>query len=293
VHLHLLEIPPVLPSLDGVKMELEDCAFPLLQSVTCSADPNVAFKDADLVYLIGSKPRGKGMERGDLIRENGPIFTGQGRAINDHAGTDVRVVTVGNPCNTNCLIAMHNAPDVPKERFTAMTRLDQNRAKAQLANKAGAHWSNVENVAIWGNHSATQFPDWYQATINGRPAAEVIADDPWLQGEFIKTVQQRGAAVIQARGSSSAFSAANAALDHAHALYHATPAGTMTSLCVLSDGSYGVEDGLISSFPCSTDGEGNWSIVPGLSIDEFARGKIDATVAELAEERSIVADLLS
>jgi malate dehydrogenase len=293
VHLQLLEIPPVLPSLEGVKMELQDCSFPLLQSVSCSDDPDVAFKDADLVLLIGSRPRGKGMERSDLISANGPIFTGQGRSINDHASSDVRVVVVGNPCNTNCLIAMHNAPDVPDDRFTAMTRLDQNRAEAQLANRAGSHWSKVDNVAIWGNHSATQFPDWNHATIDGRPAGEAVGDDAWLRGEFISTVQQRGAAVIKARGSSSAFSAANAALDHAHDLYHATPNGSFTSIAVLSDGSYGVQEGLISSFPCTTDGQGNWTIVSGLEIDEFARGKIDATVAELAGERTVVADLLS
>ncbi len=293
VHLQLLEIPPVLPTLEGVRMELEDCAFPLLSSVTCTDDPGVAFKDADLILLIGSKPRGKGMERSDLIRENGPIFTGQGKAISNHAGPDVRVVVVGNPCNTNCLIAMHNAPDVPNDRFTAMTRLDQNRAEAQLAGKSGAHWSKVNNVAIWGNHSATQFPDWNHATIDGRPAVEAIGDDAWLRGDFITTVQQRGAAVIKARGSSSAFSAANAALDHAHDLYHPTAEGSFTSICVLSDGSYGVAEGLISSFPCTTDGQGNWSIVQGLEVDEFARGKINATVAELSEERSVVSDLLN
>ena len=292
VHLQLLEIPPILPSLEGVKMELEDCSFPLLQSVSASDDPNVAFKDADLLFLIGSKPRGKGMERNDLIRENGPIFTGQGRAISEHAGSDARVVVVGNPCNTNCLIAMNNAKDVPDERFTAMTMLDQNRAGAQLAQKAGSHWDRVENVIIWGNHSATQFPDWNHASIDGRPAADAVADDDWLRGEFIKTVQQRGAAVIKARGLSSAFSAANAALGHAHALYHATPQGKHTSICVKSDGSYGVEAGLVSSFPCTTDGGGNWKIVEGLSVDDFARGKIDNTIAELQKERAVVADLL-
>lgn len=292
VHLQLLEIPPVLPALEGVRMELYDCAFPLLQSVSCADDPKVAFKDADLILLVGSKPRGKGMERKDLIRENGPIFVGQGQAIAEVAGPDVRVVVVGNPCNTNCLIAMANAKGVPDERFTAMTRLDQNRAMAQLAEKAGKHWSEVQNVIIWGNHSATQYPDWHQASIAGQAAATAVADDAWLQGEFIKTVQQRGAAVIQARGSSSAFSAASAAIDHAHDLYHATPDGQVTSLCVKSDGSYGVEAGIISSFPCKTDGQGNWSIVPGTEINDFSRGRIDATVAELLEERSVVTDLL-
>ena len=293
VHLQLLEIPPVLPALEGVKMELEDCAFPLLSGVTCSAEPAVAFKDADLIILVGSKPRGKGMERRDLIAENGPIFVGQGRAINDHAGPDVRVVVVGNPCNTNCLIAMHNAKDLPDERFTAMTMLDQNRAKAQLANRAGSHWSKVDNVVIWGNHSATQYPDWHHATIDGQPAATAVGDDAWLRGEFISTVQKRGAAIIQARGLSSAFSAASSALDHARALYTKTPAGEFTSLCVKSDGSYGIEAGLICSFPTTTDGAGGWSIHSGLEVSEFSRGKIDATVAELQEERAVVTDLLS
>ena len=292
VHLQLLEIPPVLPSLEGVKMELEDCAFPLLQSVSCSADPNLAFKDADLILLIGSKPRGKGMERKDLIAENGPIFVGQGRAINDHASAEVRVITVGNPCNTNCLIAMRNAPDVPDDRFTAMTRLDQNRAYAQLANKSGSHWSKVDNVIIWGNHSATQFPDWHHASIDGQAAAAAINDDAWLQGDFISTVQKRGAAVIQARGLSSAFSAASSALDHAHTLFHATPDGHITSLCVKSDGSYGIEEGLVCSFPTTTDGQGNWSIQQGLDVSEFSRSKIDNSVNELKEERAVVQNLL-
>ncbi|MCA8957258.1 MAG: malate dehydrogenase, partial [Planctomycetes bacterium] len=281
-----------LPALEGVRMELEDCAFPLLTGITCSDNPEVAFKDADLCLLVGSKPRGKGMERGDLIRENGPIFVGQGRAINDHAAPEVRVVVVGNPCNTNCLIAMANAKDVPDDRFTAMTRLDQNRAAAQLALKSGAHWSDVRNVVIWGNHSATQFPDWHHATIGGRPAAEAVRDDAWLQGPFISTVQKRGAAIIEARGSSSAFSAASAAIDHAHVLFHATPKDTYTSLCVVSDGSYGVPEGLISSFPCTTDGRGGWTIVQGLEVGAFARGKIDISTSELAEERAVVADLL-
>ncbi len=205
----------------------------------------------------------------------------------------MRVVVVGNPCNTNCLIAMNNAPDVPDDRFTAMTRLDQNRAKAQLGGRAGKHWSLVDNVIIWGNHSATQFPDWNHASIDGRPAAQAIDDDAWLQGEFISTVQQRGAAIIKARGLSSAFSAANAALDHSRSLFTATPEGSFTSICVVSDGSYGVADGLICSFPCTTDGDGNWTIVKDLAIDEFARGKIDDSIAELQEEKSVVADLLN
>ena len=215
VALQLLEVPPVLPALEGVRMELEDCAFGLLTSVSCSDDPRVAFKDADLCLLVGSKPRGPGMERKELLQDNGKIFTGQGQAIGEVAGPDVRVVVIGNPCNTNCLIAMHNARDVPADRFSAMTRLDQNRAKAQLAQKAGKHWSEVQNVTIWGNHSNTQYPDWHHATIAGVPAAERIGDDAWLEGTFIKTVQERGKRIIEARGKSSAMSAAKAACDHA------------------------------------------------------------------------------
>ena len=292
VTLQLLEVTPVLPALEGVRMELEDCAFPLLRGITCSDRPEVAFADADLILLVGSKPRGKGMERKDLLRENGPIFIDQGRAIAARANAGVRVVVVGNPCNTNCLIAMRNAKGVPAERFTAMTRLDQNRAQAQLALKTGAHWSEVRNTIIWGNHSNTQYPDWHHATIRGQRAADAVRDDAWLQGPFIATVQERGKAIIDARGKSSALSAANAAIDHARSLFTATPKGEWTSLCVLSDGSYGVEEGLISSFPCTTDGKGGWSIVKGLEIDEFSHGKIRRTVDELLEERATVADLL-
>ena len=293
VGLLLLEIPPVLPVLQGVKMELEDCAFPLLQDVVCTDRAEVAFADADLILLVGSKPRGKGMERKDLILENGPIFTGQGRAINEVAGPDVRIVVVGNPCNTNCLIAMHSAPDVPSERFTAMTRLDQNRAVAQLANKAGTHWSDVKNTVIWGNHSNTQFPDWHHATIGGRPAEEVIHDGEWLRGEFIRIVQERGKAIIEARGKSSALSAASAAIDHCTSLFSPVDDEDWVSICGRSDGSYSVPDGLICSFPCTTDGQGNWSIVPGLELGDFARGKISASIQELVDERDAVADLLT
>ncbi len=292
VSLSLLEIPPALPALEGVRMELEDCAFDLLRNITCTDQPEVAFKDADLIFLVGSKPRSKGQERKDLIRENGPIFTGQGKAINDHAGTDVRVIVVGNPCNTNCLIAMNHAPDIPDDRFTAMTRLDQNRATAQLASKAGVHWSAVRNAVIWGNHSNTQFPDWNHATIEGRPASEVITDHDWLHGPFIATVQERGKAIIEARGLSSALSAANAAIGHARSLYQATAAGEHVSICVRSDGSYGVPQGLISSFGCTTDGAGGWDIVQGLEHDDFAQEKIQISVNELMEEREAVADLL-
>lgn len=293
VALRLLEISPVLPALEGVKMELEDCAFPLLVDVTCTDRPEVAFKDGDLLLLVGSKPRGKGMERKDLILENGPIFTGQGRAISEVAGPDVRVVVVGNPCNTNCLIAMHNAQGVPNERFTAMTRLDQNRAKAQLALKAGTHWSEVKNNTIWGNHSNTQYPDWHHASIGGRPAVEAIDDDEWLRGEFIRTVQERGKAVIEARGKSSALSAASAAIDHCRSLFTEVTADDWVSLCTISDGSYDVPEGLISSFPCTTDGRGSWSIVQGLEIGEFSREKISLSIQELIEERDTVAELLS
>jgi len=292
VVLQLLEVGPVLPALEGVRMELDDCAFPLLRDVKCTDKAEVAFEDADLILLVGSKPRGKGMERKDLILDNGPIFTGQGRAIAEVAASDVRVVVVGNPCNTNCLIAMNHAPNVPHERFSAMTRLDQNRAQAQLAAKAGVHAEDVHNVVIWGNHSNTQFPDWHHATIGGRPATAVIDDRDWLQGPFVATVQERGKAIIEARGKSSAMSAANAAIDHCRTLLHGTPKGAFTSMCVVSDGSYEVPEGLISSFPCTTDG-GDWRIVPGLEHDDFARRKIRASVDELISERETVAHLLA
>ena len=293
VHLQLLEVTAVLPALEGTRMEIDDCAFPLVQSITCTDKPDVAFKDAELVLLVGSKPRGKGQERKDLIRENGPIFVGQGRAIAAAAAPDVRVVVVGNPCNTNCLIAMHNARGVPHERFTAMTRLDLNRAQAQLAAKSGTHPSQIKNVIIWGNHSNTQFPDWRHATIAGKPATQVITDKAWLEGTFIPTVQERGKAIIDARGKSSAFSAASAAIDHCRSLYGVTPKGEHTALCVLSDGSYDIPAGIICSFPCRTDGKGNASIVGGLEIDAFARGKIKISVNELLEERDTVKDMLS
>ena len=292
VALHLLEITPALGALEGVKMELHDCAFPLLTEVTCSDNPNVAFKDADTCLLVGSKPRGPGMERKDLLQDNGKIFIGQGRAIAEAAGPDVRVVVVGNPCNTNCLIAMHNAQGVPQDRFTAMTRLDQSRAKAQLALKAGKHWSSVKNVTIWGNHSNTQYPDWHHASIDGVAAADAIGDDAWLKGEFIPTVQERGKAIINARGKSSAMSAAQAACDHAKSLYSVTTEDDWASVCVVSDGSYGTPEGIISSFPCTTDGAGNWKIVQGLEMNDFSKEKAQATWAELVGERDMVKDLL-
>ncbi len=295
VILHMIEIPleKAMNALSGVAMELEDCAFPLLQDMVLTSDPNEGFKDVDWALLVGSKPRGAGMERGDLIRENGPIFTGQGRAINDHASSDVRVAVVGNPCNTNCLIAMHSAKDVPDERFSAMTRLDQNRAQAQLANKAGVHSSSVSNTLIWGNHSATQVPDFINTKIDGKPAHEVITDRAWLEGDFFTTVQKRGAAIIEARGLSSAASAANGLIDHVRDLRNATPAGEWRSVCVKSDGSYGVTEGLISSFPVRADGEGGWEIVQGLELDAFLQDRLTKTVAELEGERETVKDLLA
>ncbi len=292
VVLQLLEITPVLEALEGVRMELEDCAFPLLEGIVCTNDPEIAFKDADLALLVGSKPRGPGMERNDLIRENGPIFVTQGRALAKAASPDVRVVVVGNPCNTNCLIAMRNAGNIPKERFTAMTRLDHNRALAQLAVRTGHPFKDVKNVVIWGNHSNTQYPDWHHAEIGGRPAAEVVADETWLVEAFIPTVQERGKAIIQARGKSSAMSAASSAVDHSKALFRGTPEGEWTSMAVVSDGSYGVPEGLICSFPVTCKGDGNYEIVQGLELNEFGRGKFDASIAELEREREAIADLL-
>jgi malate dehydrogenase len=294
VVLHLIEIPvpKVMTALEGVAMELEDCAFPLLDGLVLTSELDKGFGGVSWALLVGSKPRGPGMERNDLIRENGPIFTGQGRALERHAAADVRVAVVGNPCNTNCLIAMHSAKGLPRERFTAMTRLDQNRAQAQLAAKAGVHTTEVANALVWGNHSATQVPDFVHATIRGRSAAEVIPDQEWLRGAFFKTVQQRGAAIIAARGSSSAASAASALIDHVRDLVGATPAGEWRSVCVASDGSYGVPEGLICSFPVRSDGRGGWEIVQGLRLDGFLGEKLQASVRELEMERDVVADLL-
>jgi malate dehydrogenase len=291
VSLNLLEIEPAMKALEGVVMELEDCAFPLLRDVRPTCDLDQGFGNANWALLVGSVPRKAGMERGDLLGINGKIFTGQGQAIQRSAASDVRVLVVGNPCNTNCLIAMNNAPDVPKDRWFAMTRLDENRAAAQLAAKADAHVSEVSNVTIWGNHSATQYPDYHNARIGGRVASEVIGDEDWCRETFIPTVQQRGAAIIQARGSSSAASAANAALDTVSSLVKPTPEGDWNSVCVASDGSYGSKEGLITSFPVRSDGT-KWSIAQGVPINDFAREKIDASVAELSEERSMVLDLL-
>lgn len=292
VNLRLLEIEPALPALEGVVMELDDCAFPLLREVAATSDLNVGFRGTNWALLVGSVPRKAGMERKDLLGINGKIFTGQGQAIAKNAAADVRVLVVGNPCNTNALICMNNAPGVPKERFFAMTRLDENRAKSQLAKKAGVHSSAVTNLCIWGNHSATQYPDFTNARINGRPASDVISHVEWLRGEFITTVQQRGAAIIKARGASSAASAANAAIDTVRSLLTPTPKGDWHSVAVCSDGSYGIEKGLIASVPVRTVADGQWEVVQGVPVDAFSRGKIDASVAELIEERDAVKDLL-
>lgn len=291
VRLQMLEITPAMDALRGVQMELEDCAFGLLESVTTSDDPNEAFDGADVALLVGSRPRTKGMERAELLEANGAIFTVQGRALAANAASGVKVLVVGNPANTNCLIAMNNAPGIPTEQFSAMTRLDHNRAMAQLAGHTGVPVSEVSRMTIWGNHSATQYPDVFHATVGGRPATEAIgADMDWLAADFIPTVQKRGAAIIEARGLSSAASAANAAIDHVHDWVLGTPAGDWVSMAVRSDGSYGVPEGLISSFPV-TCANGQWDIVQGLDIDDFSAPLIEATVDELGEERDAVESL--
>ncbi len=294
VVLHLIEVPPVMAALDGIQMELDDCAFPTLAGVQKHDSDHLeeGFRDCNFVILVGSIPRKQGMERADLIRINGPIFTSTGKAIQAAAAKDVRVVVVGNPCNTNCLIAMSHAPDVPRNQWFAMTRLDQNRAAAQLAQKAGRPVSAVSNVAIWGNHSATQYPDFVNAKIDGKPVPEVISDHAWLKSDFISTVQQRGAAVIKARGASSAASAANAALDTIKSIITPTPAGSCFSAAVWSDDNgYGIESGLVTGLPLCSDGH-NWRVVPGFKVDDFSRSQIDKTIAELKQERDTVKDLL-
>src|SRR5215470_856997 len=291
VILHLIEIEPALPALGGVVMELDDCAFPLLKGIVPTASLDEGFKGVNWALLVGSIPRKAGMERKDLLGINGKIFIGQGQAIERNAATDVRVLVVGNPCNTNCLIAMNNAKDIPRDRWFAMTRLDENRARAQLAHKAGVSIRSVTNMTIWGNHSSTQYPDFYNARIDGRPANEVIRDEQWLKEEFIATVQQRGAAVIKARGLSSAGSAANAVVDTVDSLINDTPGDDWRSVAVCSDGSYDVGTGLISSFPIRVRA-GRWEIVQGLPISDFSRAKIDASVAELKEEKSLVNELI-
>lgn len=291
IALHLIEIPNALGALDGVVMELHDCAFPLLQSIMPTADLDEGFRGVSWALLVGSVPRKAGMERKDLLGINGKIFIGQGQAVEKNAAADVRVVVIGNPCNTNCLIAMNNAKKIPRHRWFAMTRLDENRAKAQLAHKAGVEITRVTNMTIWGNHSATQYPDFYNARIDNRPANDVIGDEKWLKEDFIATVQQRGAAIIKARGLSSAGSAANAIVDTVRSLTNDTPGDDWHSVAVCSDGSYNVDEGLISSFPVRVRG-GKWEIVQKVPINDFSRVKIDKSVAELKEEKSLVTDLL-
>ncbi len=290
IELRLLEIEPALKTLEGVVMELDDGAFPLLSGVEIGADPNKIFDGVNLALLVGARPRGPGMERGDLLEANGAIFTAQGKALNSVAADDVRIGVTGNPANTNALIAQNNAPDIPKERFSALTRLDHNRAISQLAKKTGAKVTDIKKVTIWGNHSATQYPDIFHAEISGKNAAEVVNDEKWIADDFIPTVAKRGAAIIDARGSSSAASAASATVDAARDWLLGSPQDDWVSMAVFSDGSYGVPEGLISSFPVTTK-DGNWTIVQGLDINDFSRGRIDKSTAELADERSAVSDL--
>jgi malate dehydrogenase len=290
VQLRLLEIPQAVKAAEGTAMELDDCAFPLLEGIEITDNPTVAFEGTNFALLVGARPRGPGMERADLLEANGGIFKPQGEAINAGAASDVKILVVGNPANTNALIAMAHAPDVPRERFSAMMRLDHNRARSQVAAKAGVGVAEVTNMTVWGNHSASQYPDVFNARIGGRSAAEVIDDRDWIEGDFIPTVQKRGAAIIEARGASSAASAANAAIDHVRDWVAGTPSEDWVSMAVLSDGSYGIPEGLIAGFPVTTAG-GSWSIVEGVEISDFARARIDATAAELGEERDAVRQL--
>ena len=290
VELRLLEIAPALKTLEGVVMELDDCAFPTLAGVEIGDDAEKVFDGVNLALLVGARPRGPGMERADLLEANGAIFTAQGKALNKVAADDVRIGVTGNPANTNALIALSNAPDVPSDRFSALTRLDHNRAISQLAAKTGAPVTDITKMTIWGNHSATQYPDLFHAEVGGRNAAEVVGDQTWLEDHFIPTVAKRGAAIIEARGSSSAASAASATIDAARDWLHGSAAGDWVSMAVLSDGSYGVPEGIVSSFPVTTRG-GDWEIVQGLDIDDFSRGRIDASTAELTEERAAVTEL--
>ncbi len=290
VRLSLLEIPAAVKAAEGTAMELDDCAFGLLTGVDIYDDPNQAFDGVNVALLVGARPRTKGMERSDLLEANGGIFKPQGQALNDHAASDLKVLVVGNPANTNCLIAQSNAPDIPRERFTAMMRLDHNRAIAQVAEKTATRVGDITNMTIWGNHSATQYPDVFHAKVKGEPAAEVIGDQDWIETDFIPTVQKRGAAIIEARGASSAASAANAAIDHIHNWVLGTAAGDWVSMAVPSDGSYGVQEGIFSGYPCTCSG-GEYTIVEGLELDEFSRTRIDATVKELGEEREAVKQL--
>ena len=290
IELRLLEIEPALKALEGVVMELDDCAFPTLAGVEIGDDPNAVFDGANLALLVGARPRTKGMERGDLLEANGAIFTAQGKALNDNAADDVRILVTGNPANTNALIAMSNAPDIPRERFSALTRLDHNRAISQLSAKLGVPVTEITNMTIWGNHSATQYPDLFNAKVSGKNAAETVNDQEWLENTFIPTVAKRGAAIIEARGASSAASAASATIDHARDWTLGTAEGNWVSMSVCSDGSYGVPEGLISSFPVTVK-DGRWEIVQGLDVGDFSRGKIDASVKELEEERDAVRGL--
>lgn len=291
VILQLVDIPPAMKAVSGVMMELEDCAFPLLAGIEASDNPTVGFKDSDVALLVGARPRGKGMLRKDLLEANGAIFTGQGKALSDVASRDVKVLVVGNPANTNSYIAMKNAPDLDPSCFTAMVRLDQNRAISQVASKTGRLVTDIKKVTIWGNHSATQYPDLFNAQIDGKSVASLINDQAWIENDFIPTVQQRGKAIIDARGLSSAASAANAAIDHVRDWHLGTEAGEWASMAVPSDGSYGIPEGILYGFPCSCAG-GTWSIVQGLEINEFSRAKMDATAAELQEEAAAVAHLV-
>ena len=287
VILHLIEIPDAMGALEGVAMELDDGAHPLVEALELFDDPAKGLDGVNIALLVGARPRSKGMERSDLLEVNGKIFTGQGKALNDGAADDIKVLVVGNPANTNCLIAMNNAPDIPRERFTAMTRLDQNRAKAQLAKKAGVHVRDVSNMTVWGNHSTTMYPDIFNAKIDGKPASEVVGDRGWLENDFIPTVAKRGAAIIEARGSSSAASAASAAVHHTRDWVRGTAKGDWVSMAVCSPGAYDVEEGLISSFPCTCN-DGKWEIVDGLDVNDFSRERIDKTVGELKQERDTV-----
>ncbi|HWE11490.1 MAG TPA: malate dehydrogenase [Solirubrobacteraceae bacterium] len=290
VHLSLLEIPAAVTAAEGTAMELDDCAFELLSGVDIYDDPNQAFDGVNVALLVGARPRTKGMERGDLLEANGGIFKPQGQALNEHAAPDLKVLVVGNPANTNCLIAQSNAPDIPRERFTAMMRLDHNRAIAQVARKTGASIHDVSNMTVWGNHSATQYPDVFHATVKGRSAADVIGDRDWIENDFIPTVQKRGAAIIEARGASSAASAANAAIDHVRDWVLGTRADDWVSMAIPSDGSYGIAEGIFAGHPCTCHG-GEYKVVEGLELDEFSRSRIDASVKELNEERDAVKEL--
>jgi malate dehydrogenase len=290
LHLSLLEIPDALRAAEGTAMELEDCAFPLVAGVDITDDATKAFDGVDVALLVGARPRTKGMERGDLLEANGGIFKPQGKALNDHGADDIKVLVVGNPANTNCLIAKSNAPDIPAERFTSMMRLDHNRAIAQLSKKTGTPVREITNMTVWGNHSATQYPDIFHAKCGSQNATDLVSDRDWLESDFIPTIQKRGAAIIEARGASSAASAANAAIEHVHDWVHGTPPGDWVTMAIPSDGSYGVEEGLISGFPVTTSA-GTYEIVQGLELDDFSRQRIDATVNELKEERDAVMQL--